>query len=487
VWKRSIPRRVAAAGCATIRAMFLARTCPVLLVVGVGASLLTPGCNDSPQGGCEAGRDGCPCAAGGVCEAGAQCVQGWCQAAPDATGGTTTGMMGSTSTVPTGSASEVSGGTATAGSTGADGTSGGTGEPTKPEYRWHTVVEPGEARDVDVTPAGELAVVGYVERAMYDRDAWLGLFDGTGAPLWERTLDGEDGAGDEFNAVAIDGAGNITATGKQDLLVGWDDVLTVTWDAQGAELQKRGYGNEFKRDDVGYGTAVDAAGNVYVCGYFTYMDDFVGNGLAYTTRYADYSGTDWLKYTGLLEDVQYDCETGPLGYLITAGVRGSFASIQRFAADGDSVYRVEYDVLGAGSTVARGVMVDPADESVVVVGYATLPTGTTQWVGRWDFAGDKLWVTESVGAGGQLQAQDVVLDADGWLRVVGSDKIDGTWSVVITTFDSEGVERDRATWSMGQEHLRALGVATREDSLYVVGGTGDALDQAEVLIAEFGV
>ncbi|MDC0667860.1 hypothetical protein [Nannocystis radixulma] len=461
------------------------------VVLGLFSALIAATCNSGGADECAAGSDGCPCSAGGECAAGLVCVAGWCQAGPDATGeppttatSTATPTEGSASTGETAS----SGATTSDSGTTTDEATTATDQPTSPSYRWHKIVEAGEARGVELTPAGELAVVGFVERSMYDRDAWLGVHAGDGALLWERTFDGEDGAGDEFEDLAIDAAGNITATGKQDKSVGWDDVLTMTWDAGGGELHVRGYGNEFQRDDAGYGAAVDAEGNVYVCGYFTYMDNFTGNNLAYTTRYADFSGQDWFQYSGLLEDVQYDCETGPSGYLITVGRRGPFASIQRFAPDGDSVYRIEWDDDGADSTVPRGVAIDPADEAVYVAGYSSgQGMGARPWIGRWDFAGDEVWTLATAATGATAEAHDLVIDAGGWLRVVGSDKIDGAWAVVITTLGRDGEELDRVIWNPPEGEVRALGAATRGDSLYVVGGTGADDEVSQILVAEFGI
>ncbi len=471
--------------CVTIRGMSPRQSHALLVGLLTGLGI---GCGDSNA--CPPGSDGCPCEAN-TCSEGLICIEGWCQAG-QATA-SASGTTGSTTEVAT---VEPSSG-ATGDETTADASTGDTEEPTttagevpmNPVYVGHIIGELGEARDIEYTPGAQLAVVGVVERMQYDKDAWLGVYDTIESLAWERTFDGEDGADDAFNGVAVDAAGNITATGKQDLSVGWDDVLTVTWDSQGNELHVRGYGNEFLRDDLGFDTAVDAEGNVYVCGRFTYMDNFDGNQLAYTERYADVSGTSWRKYSGLLEDVQYDCETGPGGYLVTAGVRSGFTSLHRFAPDGDTVYRVEYNFPNASSTIVQGLAIDPEDEAIYVTGYATGFPGAKPWVGKWDWAGDKVWAVELTSMGDTSHARDLVLDQHGWLRVVGDDRVDGAWSLVITSLDTEGVEHARIQWAPANEEVRSFAIATRGDALVVAGATGDGTSQSQphVLLAEFSL
>ena len=470
--------------------MSLRQSYGAALVLGIVAALVPAACNEAA---CEPGADGCPCDMSGSCAAGLACIQGWCQAGDVGMSATVSTQPGTSSSASastsggstTGGDASTSGGSSTGDTTGEMTTAGA--EPTIPAYLDHALIEAGEARDVEITPSGQLAIVGFVEREMFDRDAWIGVFGDVDTLLWERTVDGEDGHADEFNGVAVDGGGIITATGKKDLLVGWDDVLTLSLDPQGAVVQERGYGNEFKRDDVGYDVAVDGDGNVYVCGFLTYEDNFTGTKLAYTKRYADFSGVDWFNYSGLLEEAQFDCEAGPSGYLVTVGIRKSFASLHRFAVDGDSVYRHEYAFPGASSTVPWGLAIDPEDDSLYVAGYATGFPGSKPWLGKWDWAGDKVWVSELEMAGDKAGAWDVAIDGDGWLRVVGSDHIDGAWAIVITTLGPDGVEHDRQVWSPPEAEVRALGAAIRGDSLYVVGGTGNTDADSKVLLVEFGI
>lgn len=84
-------------------------------------------------------------------------------------------------------------------------------------------------------------------------------------------------------------------------------------------------------------------------------------------------------------------------------------------------------------------------------------------------------------------SQDVLIDAQAWIRVRGTDYVDDMWVVVITTLDHEGAELDRTLWSPPVPDVRALGAAVRNSVLYAIGGTNDNELKSEVLLAAFEI
>jgi hypothetical protein len=74
---------------------------------------------------------------------------------------------------------------------------------------------------------------------------------------------------DSGNDITLDASGNIYVVGATNSLGRWDsDVLVRKFDPSGSTLLYETYLDSNGTDDVGYGIAVDAAGNAYVTGHF---------------------------------------------------------------------------------------------------------------------------------------------------------------------------------------------------------------------------
>jgi hypothetical protein len=188
------------------------------------------------------------------------------------------------------------------------------------------------------------------------------------------------------------------------------------------------------------------------------------------------SGPAWASD---LDDVVHDCKIGPGGYVVTA-TGDNFAGIRRLSATGEHVFQDNHPT---GSHTAA-LVIDPNDESIYATGAGTMGG---MWSGKWSVVGDLLWSDKpGFEDGGSAFGKDLVLDADGWLRVVGFYKVDSFRSnTVIITYDSEGFERDRAVWTIPDSHTRAQAVATRGDTLFLVGST--TVQGPEIWIAAFKI
>lgn len=491
----------------------------LILVAGVA---LGHACTPDPGQTCTPGTDACVCAEGELCFGGLECVGGSCQPEPVETsaltddppvpttsaldgtsttgpGTNTSGPDPSTSSTapdlssssgepvdtvdtvdPSGTSSTTSGDTTT------DGT---TGEPmggTVPVQVWYKIGEFGEAHDVDFTPDGDVAVVGYVERVPFDEDAWMGVLDPKGVLKWEKLYDGPGNLGgrsDEFHAVAVDGKGNITAAGQTtEAEYATQNILSMSWNSQQSQLQLRIHGHIVHGEDIAWGVAVDMDGNPYVCAYESPKPM---QPTSWNIRYNDYSGGTWNKF-GANEAV-YDCEATASGQLVVVARAGANASFRRYAAlDGASLGTGTYKLEGSEANYAHGVAIDPADGNAYVTGYSSKGFGTepSPFVGR--LSGTSLsWVDHPIPEGKSMIPQDLVVDVDGNLRVIGATKVANVLSLFILTYDTSGKELDRTVFTAPEGDIRPIGVATRGDALFIVGAT--TYQNPRIFLAKYAI
>jgi hypothetical protein len=107
-----------------------------------------------------------------------------------------------------------------------------------------------------------------------DADIVLAKYDNNGNHLWSQRF------GDQWNEVAggiaVDPAGNISMTGsydrsitfggKQHLCAGESDAFVARFSADGTLQWAKSFGGQ--REDIGFGVAVDDAGNTVIGGWF---------------------------------------------------------------------------------------------------------------------------------------------------------------------------------------------------------------------------
>ncbi|MEZ4360727.1 MAG: hypothetical protein R3B48_11140 [Kofleriaceae bacterium] len=115
-----------------------------------------------------------------------------------------------------------------------------------------------------------------------DNDVVLAKYDHAGNHRWSQRF------GNAFNEVAgglaVDPAGFVTMTGSFDLKIdfgdgevsslGESDIFVARFAPDGKLVWKHTFGD--KREDIGFGVAADAAGNVVVSGWFEGTVDFGG-------------------------------------------------------------------------------------------------------------------------------------------------------------------------------------------------------------------
>jgi hypothetical protein len=381
-----------------------------------------------------------------------------------------------------------------------------------PSYDWsYGFGGPGmnNAYDVAVDGSGNVIVAGaftgtmdlgggpLVSAGVYD--VFLARFDATGAHQWSRRF-GASGT-DAANAVAVDGAGNITLTGSFQGSVsfggpaltsrGGDDIFVARFDAAGTPVWSRGYGTT--RDDEGKDVASDASGSIAVTGHYGAAIDFgagatgfVGS-VDYFLLKLDMNGAyKWNRVAGSTNidegfGVAMDAagnvvatgsffSTVNLGgsALVSAGLSDAFAV--KYDANGVHQWSTRFGVSGI-SEAGQGIGVD-ASGAVVMTG-----TDKGAFLVKYDAAGVKQW-NRSFVSSVSMQGLDLAVSSAGTIAMTGTLQgatnfgggqltSSGSNDIFLAVYDAIGVHR----WS---QHFGSTG----DD-----GGYGCTFDAGGALIA----
>ncbi len=260
-------------------------------------------------------------------------------------------------------------------------------------------------------------------------DVFVAKFDQTGAYQWSKRFGstGSDGA----SGVAVDGAGNVTLTGRFQGSVsfggaalasrGGDDIFVARFDAAGNHLWSRGYGTT--RDDEGLGVATDAFGDAIVTGHYGLAIDFGG------------------------------------------GATPFVGSVDLFVLKLDSAGSYKWSKVAGSTNIDEGlgVAVD-ASNNVVVTGsfFSTVNLGGSNlvstgladaFVAKYDANGVHQWSARLGGSGISDIGQAVGVDASGGVVVTGTDK-----GAFLVRYDASGVKQWTRSF-VSTSTLQGLGLA----------------------------
>lgn len=250
-----------------------------------------------------------------------------------------------------------------------------------------------EGHGIDVDGSGNVVITGSFQLAVdfgggpltspSGLSIFLAKYDGNGVHQWSQRF---SGLGSEIgNALAIDAAGNIVVTGQYAGNVDFGggplnwvasgDCFLAKFDANGVHQWSHGFGGSSQ--NLGYGVAVDAAGNVAITGYFIDTANFGGSDLTsnagsndiFIARYSASGVHQWSQRFG---NFQYDF--GHAVAMNAAGdvfLAGEFNGPVDFGGGSlDNEFEISVDIILArfGSTVT-GVEETPRSRSISIEAY----------------------------------------------------------------------------------------------------------------------
>jgi hypothetical protein len=290
-----------------------------------------------------------------------------------------------------------------------------------------------------------------------ENDIFLAKYNASGVHQWSKRFGGA--SFDEAYSLAVDAAGNVFLTGGFTGTVdfgggnlisgGGADIVLARYNSNGVHQWSQRFGSAAALPDLGWSVALDGSGNVFATGYFQGTVDFGGGNLVsagstdiYLAKY-NASGThQWSRQFGSTNiDIGYAvavdgsgnvAATGQFqgtvdfggGNLVSAGgtdiflvkynPNGVFRWSQSFGDTGTDIgYSVAVD--GSGSTLVTGLM-----SGTVNLGGSDLASagGNDIFLAKHSTDGAHLW-SQRYGSTGEDNGNEVATDASGNVHLTG--------------------------------------------------------------------
>jgi hypothetical protein len=323
---------------------------------------------------------------------------------------------------------------------------------------------------------------------------------------WETRYDGPVNGYDRANVMTLDASGNVYVTGVSHGMGTDADFVTIKYDPSGNQLWEARYNGPGNGYDYAEGIAVDASGNVFVCGQSS-------NGTNLDYAVIKYDGTTgfplWdfgggevaARYNGPGNGYEraYDIALGPSGNIyVTGRSRGSWTAgdITTIAYDtnGNQLWLARYN--GPGNSVDYGyaIAID-ASGYVYVTGestgigtstdYATIKYDGATGLPLWNFGGGEVAARYNGPGNSGDYALAIALDAFGNVFVSGQSAGMGThFDYATLAYDSNGNQLWAARYDgPGISYDRGYDIALDgSGNVYVTGeSTGtDTMDYATI-------
>jgi uncharacterized delta-60 repeat protein len=444
------------------------------LRLGFFGVLFGVGCNgDKDAGGdeCPVGSEGCPCTAGGACDAGLTCLSNTCVDAGDGDdgasddGGTDGGTGGGTDDGGSGSGSttsedvlcpngELDPGEECDDGNMIDGDGCNNDCIVSGSLLWSDIVNGegdglDEARGVAIDAEGGVVAAGCTTMSGGDLDIWIRSYDSEGTEKWTTTVDGPAGGDDEGWGAAIDADGNAFVSGNVHTVGDHPDLWLGRYWADGSEDWTLQWDGPAQWHDVGLDVDVDGDGRAVVTGY-----SYVSAGVEYDVVLRKYN-TDavpaWLIEHHLgPNDLGQGVDVRPDGELAIGGgtdVDGTLDGlIARFDANGNEVWTRTHDQSGGIDWVYGAALDD--EGNVIAAGYVSdVGSDSDGWLTKYSPTGDPLWTVDMADAANEVFT-DVGVDGNGNIVATGYYGAQGQGAnIVVLKLDPDGNEMWRQSYA----------------------------------------
>jgi len=327
-----------------------------------------------------------------------------------------------------------------------------------------------EATAINVDASGNVMATGFeYYDGIFQYDNWMiRKYDEAGNLLWNRSYDGLGSSTDRAYSVATDASSNIIVAGFEAVSGQGYNCLVRKYDSSGNLLWSQSYNSPANNNDIAYGVAVDASGNVIVAGYEKRTD--LGQAEDWLIRKYDSGGNlQWSRtYNSPANsiDIARSVSVDSTGNVYVAGyIKNSVISndynwlVLKYDTSGNLIWSRSYNSLGNGEGKAYSVAVDSSG-GVYVAGYED----------RSDIGQDWNWLIRKYDSNGNLHWSESYNDpADGW-DIAEGVAVDGSGNVIVAGSEYRGDLGQSANWRIRKYRQIACPAVTEQPPAGPVAG-----------------
>ncbi len=271
-------------------------------------------------------------------------------------------------------------------------------------------------------------------------------YNSSGVQQWASIYNGTGNTIDQAYSVAVDGGGNVYATGSSSGSTGGVNYATVKYNSSGVQQWATEYSGVGTVNDVAYAVAVDGSANVYVTGY---SQGNTGGNKYLTAKYNSSGVQQWTAGTtaesgfaeglgssnGVFAKRAMATDAGGNVFLTGSlfnGLNWDYQTVM-FNSAGVQQWAAQYNGSNNGDDYAHAIAVD-INGNVYVTGQAAGGPGGYEYATvKYNSSGVQQWVAIYNGTGSSSPDYGTAL------------AVDGSGNVYVTGYSSNGSNLDYAT------------------------------------------